>query len=84
MPRSCFRRIKDGINYFNTILPYNLVIIDKKANSTGLQIADLIARPIGIKTLRPNQPNRAYEIIDTKLRKSPTGVVKGYGLKVFP
>ncbi len=80
----CFRRIKDGINYFNTILPYNLVMIDKKANSTGLQIADLIARPIGIKTLRPNQPNRAYEIIETKLRKSPTGVVKGYGLKVFP
>ncbi len=80
----CFRRIRDGFNYLNKILPYDLVMIDKKANSTGLQIADLIARPIGIKTIRPNQPNRAYEIIETKLRKSPNGIVKGWGLKIFP
>jgi hypothetical protein len=80
----CFRRIRDGFNYLNKILPYDLVMIDKKSNSTGLHIADLIARPIGIKTLRPEQPNRAYEIIETKLRKSPNGVVKGWGLKVFP
>ena len=79
-----FRRIRDGVNYLNKKLPYDLVMIDKKANSTGLQIADLTARPIGIKTLRPDQPNRAYDIIVKKLRKSPQGDVKGWGLKVFP
>jgi hypothetical protein len=79
-----FRRICDGANFFNKPLPYDLVMIDKKANSTGLQIADLIARPIGIKTLRPNQINRAYDIIEKKLRKSTKGEVKGWGLKIFP
>ncbi len=79
-----FRRICDGANFLNKTLPYNLVIIDKKANSTGLQIADLVARPIGIKTLRPNQPNRAFEIIAEKFRKSPGGDIIGWGLKMFP
>ena len=59
-------------------------MIDKKSNSAGLQIADLTARPIGLKTLRPNQPNRAYDIIETKLRKSPTGNIRGWGIKEFP
>lgn len=80
----CFRRICDGANYLNKKLPYELVMIDKKANSTGLQIADLTARPIGIKTLRPEQPNRAYDIISRKLRKNQQGNVKGWGLKIFP
>lgn len=79
-----FRRICDGINYFNKKLPYDLVMIDKKANSTGLQMADLTARPIGIKTLRPKQANRAYDIILGKFRRSPSGNIRGWGLKVFP
>lgn len=79
-----FRRICDGANYLNKKLPYDLVMIDKKANSTGLQIADLTARPIGVKTLRPKQPNRAYDIIRQKFRKRDNGVIKGWGLKVFP
>lgn len=79
-----FRRIRDGSNYLNKKLPYDLVMIDKKSNSTGLQIADLTARPIGIKTLRPDRPNRAYDIIEKKIRKSPQGCIKGWGLKVFP
>jgi len=79
-----FRRICDGMNYFNKLLPFELVMIDKKANSTGLQIADLIASPIGIKTLRPTQGNRAYDIIKQKLRKNRYGNINGWGLKVFP
>ena len=39
----------------------------KQINSTGLQLADLTARPIALKFLRPHQENRAYEIIKTKL-----------------
>ena len=42
-----YRRICGGLNYFNKPLPFQLTMIDKKANSAGLQIADLIARPIG-------------------------------------
>ncbi|MHC4693199.1 MAG: DUF3800 domain-containing protein [Planctomycetota bacterium] len=79
-----FRRICDGANILNKTFPYDLIMIDKKANSAGLQIADLTARPIGIKTLRPNQPNRAYGVIMNKFRKSPTGDVRGWGLKIFP
>ena len=33
----------------------------KKANVAGLQLADLCARPIGMRILRPKATNRAYE-----------------------
>jgi len=50
------------------------VFIPKAANAAGLQLADLTARPIGLSHLRPDQPNRAFEIIRPKLG----------GLKCFP
>lgn len=56
----------------------------KKANLPGLQLADLVARPIGRHVLSPEQPNRAFEVVRPKLRKGPQGQVEGYGLKVFP
>ncbi len=65
-------------------LPFELVMVAKSANSTGLQLADLVARPVGIKVLRPDQPNRAYDIVQPKLRRSPAGEVRGWGLKIFP
>lgn len=43
------------------------VVARKAANSAGLQLADLTARPIALKMLRPAQLNRAYEIIERKL-----------------
>ncbi len=79
-----FRRICDGANALNKQLPFELVMIPKAANSTGLQVADLVARPVGIKVLRPTQPNRAYDIVAKKLRRSSSGETKGWGLKVFP
>ncbi len=39
----------------------------KGINSTGLQLADLTARPIGLSYLRPEQPNRAYDILKERL-----------------
>lgn len=39
----------------------------KQANSTGLQIADLVVRPIVLQALRPDQPNRAWDAISPKL-----------------
>ena len=79
-----FRRICDGSNFHNRRLPYELVLASKESNAPGMQVADLIARPIGIKSLRPEQPNRAYEILEKKFRRSPDGKVTGWGLKSFP
>jgi hypothetical protein len=56
----------------------------KEENVEGIQLADLIARPIGISYLRPNQQNRAYGIILRKFRTGPAGEIEGYGLKTFP
>jgi hypothetical protein len=40
----------------------------KRINSSGMQIADLTARSIALSRLRPDQPNRAYDIIRDKVR----------------
>ena len=53
---------------------YKIKFLDKKSNSNGLQIADLIARPIGLSHWKPKQDNRAYKAIKDKLLYS----------KVFP
>jgi len=80
-----FRRICDGDNCWGRKLPcLEIVFADKRTNSSGLQIADLIARPIGRHVLNPQQPNRAYQIIEKKFRRGSNGVVEGWGLKVFP
>ena len=41
--------------------------LDKKSNCSGLQLADLVARPIALRTLRPLQANRAFEILAPKI-----------------
>lgn len=80
-----FRRIKDGHNFKGQQFPnLEIVFADKRANSGGLQIADLIARPIGIKTMRPAQENRAFEIIREKFDCNKRGDFEGFGLKRFP
>ena len=60
------------------------VFASKQSNSTGLPLADLTARPIGGHFLRPNQPNKAYDAIRTKLRQDHKGSEKGWGVKWFP
>jgi len=57
-----------------TKVRFEPVFIKKAANSTGLQLSDLTARPIALHFLRPGQANRAYETIMTKLE----------GVKCFP
>lgn len=61
-----FRRICSGDNRDQQTYPFVPVFASKKANSSGLQFADLVARPIGLNHLRPNQPNRAYELLKKK------------------
>jgi hypothetical protein len=46
--------------------PFEMVFVDKRANHLGLQLADLVARPIGLSCLRPDQPNRTYGILEKK------------------
>lgn len=79
-----FRRVCDGNNYQGVALPFEIVFADKKSNSAGLQMADLLARPVGMKILRPEQPNRAYDIIERKFYRNERGQYKGCGLKCFP
>jgi len=79
-----FRRVCDGANYERIPLPFEISFMDKKGNSAGLQLADLVARPVGVHVLRPTQPNRAYDVIKTKWYSSPYGEVQGWGLKCFP
>lgn len=62
----------------------HLVLKSKRDKETGLEMADLVARPIGTNYLNKGQHNRAYQIIQTKFRRSNDGKVIGWGLKVFP
>lgn len=63
-----FRRLVDGDNDLRKRLEgFHIHFSDKRTNSTGMQIADLTARPLGLKVVKPGQPNRAFEAIAGKL-----------------
>jgi len=79
-----FRRVCDGNNALTRQLPFKHVMIPKSSNSVGLQMADLMARPVGLHHIRPGQPNRAFDVVQQKLRRSPAGRIEGWGLKVLP
>lgn len=56
---------------------------------SGLQLADLVARPIGLKTLRPHQTNRSFEVLKKKFycadgREGAGKNFEGKGMKVYP
>lgn len=78
-----FRRVCET-NATGKALPFRIRFASKASNSCGLQIADLLARPIGRHVMNPTQPNRAYEIIEPKFRRNPQGRIEGWGLKEFP
>ena len=46
---------------------FAILFAPKTCNSTGIQLADLVARPLGLQYLRPGQANRAYEVLHSKL-----------------
>jgi hypothetical protein len=75
-----FRRIVAGQNPLHLPMDgFKLRFADKKSNSTGMQLADLTARPLGLAYLRPTQPNRAFDVIQSKLCKVkvPVSVQRG-------
>lgn len=84
-----FRRICDGNNRLNKPLPFEVIFSDKKVMSSGLQLADLVARPIGLYTFKPEQPNRAFEILRRKFycdggREQVGQGFEGIGMKIYP
>ena len=79
-----FRRITDGQNALGKMPNLSIRFMDKKHNSTGLQVADLVAHPIARHVINSDQANRAFDIIKAKLRAGSTGKISGFGLKVFP
>ncbi|TQV62820.1 MAG: DUF3800 domain-containing protein [Halothiobacillaceae bacterium] len=84
-----FRRICDGANTKSKPLPFDIIFADKKVNSSGLQLADLVARPVGMSVLRPHQENRAFEVLKRKFfcsggREKLGEGFENWGLKIFP
>ncbi len=79
-----FRRVCDGDNFPREKWPMRIVFAAKEGNYAGMELADLVARPIGRHILAPTAPNRAWEIIKLKLRRSPEGEILGWGIKSFP
>lgn len=79
-----FRRILDQSRLRGMSTTLEFTCATKGANSSGLQLADMVARPIGLRILRPQQANRAWDIIERKIRRGPDGRLERYGLKVYP
>lgn len=79
-----FRRICNGANYRGDILPFELIFANKQSNSAGLQLADLVARPVGMHILRPEQRNHAFDVLERKFYCDCNGRRDGWGLKCFP
>lgn len=82
-----FRRAMNGQGLLTNAragTPLEMRIVSKKVNSEGLQLADLIAYPIGRHVLKPDQPNRAFDIVRPKLFAIDDRGFDEWGLKVFP
>lgn len=84
-----FRRICDGANRWDKPLPFDVKFADKKVNLAGLQLADLVARPIGLRVLRPEQENRAFDVLKRKFfcsggRECVGEGFENWGLKIYP
>lgn len=84
-----FRRICDGNNRLGISLPFEVLFSDKKVMSSGLQLADLVARPIGLNYLRPEQENLAFEVLKKKFycdggRECVGKDYEGRGMKIYP
>lgn len=60
-----------------------LTLRDKRANIAGLQLADLIASPIGRHVIgKTDKPD--WHVVEGKFRRGKAGRVDGYGLVVLP
>lgn len=84
-----FLRICHGENRFHHNLPFKLRMASKATNSAGLQLADLVARPIGRHVIDSEQNNRAFDVLKKKFfceggRECVGNDYEDWGLKRFP
>lgn len=84
-----FRRIRDGSIPGSPRFPFEIVFADKKTNLTGLQLADLVARPVGVNYVRPAQANQAFELLKRKFYcdggRARVGLgYENVGLMIYP
>ena len=84
-----FRRICDGNNPGFRQLPFDVVFADKKTNLAGLQLADLVARPVGLNYIRPTQANQAFDMLKKKFycdggREHVGSGYENVGLMIYP
>ncbi|MDP1027294.1 hypothetical protein Q5H91_08725 [Sphingomonas sp. KR1UV-12] len=47
--------------------PLEPLFVSKAANLAGHQLSDLIARPLALRAIRPDQPNRAHDVIADRI-----------------
>ncbi len=62
--------------------PLKIRFANKQINSSGLQIADLVAHPIARHILKRTQPNKAFDIVKEKLLGHPE--YEEVGLRRYP
>lgn len=85
-----FRRtVQTGTQLMPSCSNFEPLFVDKKTNSIGLQIADLVCYPIGRKVLDPLRKNQAFDIIEPKLvgnliTEENNLDFPGIGMKIFP
>jgi len=81
-----FYRIVNNQHYLaeHSFKKFEILIVPKSANFVGLQIADLIARPIGVHFVNIEQKNRAYDIIREKFMDKSNIDPRHDGIKIFP
>ena len=70
-------------------LPFDVVFAEKKTNLAGLQLADLVARPVGVNYLRPAQRNQAFDLLRRKFycaggRANLGAGYENVGLMIYP
>lgn len=58
------------------------LLAQRVSNSSGLQLADLVAHPIARHTIKRDQPNKAFDIVKEKLLGYPE--YEEIGLKWHP
>lgn len=80
-----FHRIcKKTGNMMGNDFPFRIQFADKRANTPGLQIADLAAFPISKYVQDTNTQRPDWALVKPLIRTSFFGKMEGYGLKIFP
>lgn len=79
--QSVFQAVVAGENSLGIKIPMQMRFASKQTNVIGLQVADLVAHPIGRHHINPYQINRSYEILEKKLWKWPS---KGVAIQTYP